>query len=481
MRSQLIKKSFYVIGVISATFTCLFGILIFFIFSSNISEFLKEALNLHVTSSFVGGNVVKTFYDAEGDDKGNGILVYPTNKNFENGALDLLSYTIHEPVYDAKWQKHSEYWQLDLKFKSSGEKTRNIMIYIGANNFDGKNTETLFDAAENISFNSEYPWTYALWIRDSKGTLYTKENEICDVQLEFLNEGKNVNVRIPIEKEELLKFYSSEVTWHYVICGAYSPWDKGGFSTIEKRKNISRGSVNSSSEHNQFIPKIFDILDDSMFIEKNQYEQLNSFDLKNYTKAIVQPHIVNMKEKENIINEYDELLEKVENLMKSENEENVISDNSKRSKALKLFKEGKSEEAKKIFKEIIIENPNDEVVLAYYGSCIAIEAGHSNVMDAVRLVNESYTYLDKAVELAEGKESEVDALMNRASVSESVPDGVFHKMEVAAKDYYKCAELSSENEVLQMYLLLKSAKAYESCGQKDNYEIIIRKVKSLIN
>lgn len=477
------KNIFYKIGIIFTAFTCLFGVTIFFINSSTIAFFLKDLLNLKVAPSFTGGTIVKSFYDADGDDNGNGLLVYPSNKNFEKGCLDLISYSVHEPVYNAKWQEHSEYWQLDLNYKAGGEKTRNIIVYIGADNFDGKNVIPLSEGAENIIFNSDYPWAYALWIRDGKADLFSKEGEVCKAQIDFSNNGKLIKVRIPIESEELTKIYSSKITWHYVLTGVYSNLDRGGFAPIEKRKTISRGGVSSAGEFNQFIPIVYDILDDSFYSEKNQYEQLNSFDKENYIKATVEPVLVNMKEKEIVVDEYDSLMKKAIELI-SENEESNpdtdISDNSDKAKAIELFNKGNSSEAKELFKSAVKQNPDDAEAMAYYGSCVAMEAGKSNVMDAVRLVNEAYTYFDKAASLAEGKEYELAVLLNRASVSESVPDGVFHKMKIAAQDYYRCAELTDENKPLQAYLYLKSAKAYKNSDDSDSYEAILRKVKKLL-
>ena len=69
--------------------------------------------------------------DFVGDDDGAGNLRYPTNKNFEEGALDLVRYTVHQPVTNARWQNSADYWQLDIEYKNGPAFVRNIMIYIG--------------------------------------------------------------------------------------------------------------------------------------------------------------------------------------------------------------------------------------------------------------------------------------------------------------------------------------------------------------
>jgi len=469
-----------ILRIIVIALTCVFGVSVFFIYSSNISDFIASSLKLHIDSGFVGGEIIQTFYDGEEDDDGNGSLEYPSNKRFEKGSLDLISYTVHKPVYEARWQQYPEYWQIDLKYKESGIGTRNIMIYIGANNMDGDNTETLFYGAENVSFNPNYPWTYALWIRDGKTSLFHNQNEIREIQSSLASDGRSISIRIPLEDKELRKVYSSKQTWHYVLTGVYSPFDRGGFSPIEQRKNISRGSVKKTSDYSQLIPKVYDMLDDCFLGCPKQYDQLNSFDLDNYTKAVIYPSVVNMIQDNKSQDEYEILMNTAMELL-DKNAETTVKEycqTNKKLEAIQLFNQNNDKLAKDYFREWLMINPNDEEAMAYYGSCIAIEAGRSNVMTAVKLVNEAYKYLDEAAFLAAGKETEYTVLMNRASVSESVPEGVFHKNITAAIDFCRCAELS-DDVGNKAYLYLKAAKAYKVSGDNDSYEILLRKVKEL--
>ena len=116
---------------------CLFGISVFFIFSSNLSDFLANYLKVH--PSFTGGQIAGDFMDAAGDDYGAGgdyALKYPSNKAFENGSFDIIRYTVHQPVINARWQQSSEYWQLDLEYKGGSSAVRNTMIYIDLDNIE---------------------------------------------------------------------------------------------------------------------------------------------------------------------------------------------------------------------------------------------------------------------------------------------------------------------------------------------------------
>ena len=124
--------------VCKAVFCCFFGVSLFFICSSVPSNFIGNFL--HVDPSYTGGLVCADFMDPIGDDNGAGEkleLRYPLNKAFTEGSLDLVRYTVHEPIINAHWQQSPEYWQLALEYKSGPAEVRNIMIYIDADNIDG--------------------------------------------------------------------------------------------------------------------------------------------------------------------------------------------------------------------------------------------------------------------------------------------------------------------------------------------------------
>ena len=74
------------------------------------------------------------------DDTGSGTLVYPSHITFAEGNLDLVLYTVHEPVFNA-WQDFNEYWQLDFEFrtgfKNADEPNYNKSIYVYIH-LDGK-------------------------------------------------------------------------------------------------------------------------------------------------------------------------------------------------------------------------------------------------------------------------------------------------------------------------------------------------------
>lgn len=128
------------------------------------------------------------------------------------------------------------------------------------------------------------------------------------------------------------------------------------------------------------------------------------------------------------------------------------------------------------YKQKIDENPEDFLSLANYGSNLAKKGGNSSVIKAVMLVNESYTYLDKAAELAFGQDGEIEVLLNRASVSTSVPEGVFGKSESGAKDFIRLASLSDDAE-FKAYCWAMAGDCYKKCGKSTLSTVSLQKAK----
>lgn len=131
------------------------------------------------------------------------------------------------------------------------------------------------------------------------------------------------------------------------------------------------------------------------------------------------------------------------------------------------------------YKEKINNNPEDFVSLAYYGSWLAVKGGESSVMKAVALVNEAYTYLDKAAQMAAGQEGEIDVLMNRASVSASVPEQVFGKAASGAEDFMRIVSLT-ENESLKAYCYVMAYECYQKCGKETQAILALQEAQKMV-
>ncbi len=184
--------------VIVTAIICFWGIPLFFIFSSGLADLLTEKLNLHVLPSYTGGVVIGDFTDDTGDE----LLPYPDHAAFTAGSLDLVRYTVHQPVYGAKWQKHAEYWQLDLEYGSGPALVRDIKIHIDA------------DAVQLL-----------VWIQNGSGTVYDGNGKfLCNTEYYELNDGRTIRIRIPLAQKELQPLYTAKTMRHSVETGNYAPF-----------------------------------------------------------------------------------------------------------------------------------------------------------------------------------------------------------------------------------------------------------------
>lgn len=478
-----VKNFLYNFRVLITTVCCLAGVSIFFINSNLLCNMIVKAFHLKVDPAFLGGQISADFFDDSEDDSGSGILRYPANSEFAEGSLDLVRYTVHKPVFNAQWQNYPDYWQLDLEFKNSGADIRNIMIYLNIDTAGntkaeplGTCSETLFTPAESVTFDPEHPWNYAVWISGYQCRIYDSNKEhVCDAELNVLNKGKSLKVRIPLKDKGLQRVYSAPVTYHYVLVGAYSKFDLGGFMPIEKRRSNSRGGTIKAKEFNTLIPKVYDILGDN--------SQLDSWDENTLAKAEIVPVCAQMEVIKSNKDENKEFISKVYQ---------GLSQNQTVKNDDEYFGYENLEKALEAFEAKVKENPDSAVANAYYGSCLAMKGGQSSVVQAVNYVNRSFEYLNKAVELCKDNSERFEVFMNRASVCKSVPESVFGKSETGAADYVELAKLQKiklqsedfENLEYEKYLLayfyVCASQCYETAGKNTEAEIMLQEAKKVI-
>lgn len=461
-------------------FVSFFGIMIFFIISGGLTE--KLGKHLHLLPEYTGGLVAADLYDTAGDDNGNGNLVYPANAAFEEGSLDLIRYVVHEPVVNAKWQPNAEYWQLDLEYKSGPANVRNIMLYIDLDNVPDGCTEPLFDAAENVTFPEDSSWDIAVWISGGKAKVYDSQKVfICNTEYYELDGGKGLKIKIPLQNEYLQAVYGATKTKHYVLTGGVSQFDRGGFMPIEKRRTNSRGGTKSSRDYNALIPKVYDVLGDNA--------QLGTWSAQDFSKAMMQPVEVEMHPFAATGKAW-----KGSRVSGAEADDafigKIAEEYAKFMPSTGEMYEDPEAYADKL-KAKLKQNPDDYVTMAYYGSCLALQGGKASVLQAVALVNEAFEYLDKAADLARGKEGEIDVLMNRASVAYSVPNEVFGKAETAAGDFERIISLYKENygqEGLAQpevkygvaYCYAMASRCYRTLGRQTDEVLSLQEAKKLI-
>ena len=440
----------------------LFGISIFFIFSSNLSDLLGNYLKVH--PSYTGGEIAGDFMDASGDDYGAGgdyALKYPSNKAFEKGAFDIIRYTVHKPVINARWQQSSEYWQLDLEYKAGSAAVRNTMIYIDLDNIEEGSSETLFESAEKVCFPSEHKWDFVIMICGTEAKVYDTNGEcLCNAEVYVLNNETQLKIRIPLQNKKLQKVLGAEKTYHYVLTGGYSLYDRGKLLPVEKKAGISRGGLENPKAYNSLIPNVYDVLGEN--------DCLTTWNKDTFDKAMLVPVEVSMKiaVKNQNKDDVEALIEKVTTAYN----QTITQGNS-------AFEN--NDAALAYYEKRLKENPQDYVSMAYYGSSLAIKGGQSSVVKAVALVNEAYGYLDKAAELSFDKEGEIEVLMNRGSVSASVPQQVFGKSENGAQDFMRIITLT-DNQVLKAYCYVMAYKCYKNCDKETQALLALKEAEKLL-
>ena len=155
------------------TIICFWGIGIFFMASSDLSDMLGKVL--HVYPGYTGGDIAEVTEPA--------------------GVPQLARYTVHKPVTNAKWQQNAEYWQLVLDF---------------AEGFNADN--------QNFKIKIELPEVYEVQLQNNEGRVYDdKDNYICSTELYVLNDNTQLKLRIPLQDKGLQKVLGAAITRHTII------------------------------------------------------------------------------------------------------------------------------------------------------------------------------------------------------------------------------------------------------------------------
>ena len=275
-----------------------------------------------------------------------------------------------------------------------------------------------------------------------------------------MNNQTLLKIRIPLQNKKLQKVLGSKKTYHYVLSTGYSPFDRGKIMPVEKRATVSRGGLEKNQFYNSLIPNVYDVIGEN--------ECLSSWNKDTFEKAKLRPVEVSMDSmnKKQNKDEIEALKEKITNAYS----ETISAGNSN-------FEN--NDEALAFYEKKLKENPEDYVSMAYYGSSLAVKGGQSSVVKAVALVNEAYTYLDKAAELAFDKDGEIEVLMNRGSVSAAVPQQVFGKAESGAQDFMRIISIT-DNQILKAYCYIMAYECYKNCDKETQALLALQEAKKMI-
>ncbi len=293
------------------------------------------------------------------------------------------------------------------------------------NGAPAKKQETVYIAADNMA-ESARPWNFALKIDGGQGKVYDSKGAlICAAEVYPLNGGEQVKARIPLQDKRLQALLGSKKTWHSIELGGESgeAGNAGGrVAPVEARMAAQKKKNGQADDDEAFVERV-----------KKIYEGAANNSGASDSSAL--------DDGADIMDKINAALQKYEQKIK--------------------------------------ENPNDYISLANYGSWLAKKGGESSALKAMKLVKDAYVYLDKAAELCAGKEGEIEVLMNRASVSASVPEMVFKKSEVGANDFTKSASLT-DNKVLKAYCHVMAYECYKKCNKESKAFLALQEAKKAL-
>ena len=307
------------------------------------------------------------------------------------------------------------------RWQKSAEYWQVVFDFNGA---PAKKQETVYIAADNMA-RGEQNWNFALKIEGGQGQVYDSKGAlICAAEVYPLNGGEQVKARIPLQDKRLQPLLASKKTWHSIDLGGANPG-------LELTKDADTVPVEAS------------------MVAKKKDKGKDAED--------------------------EAFIERVKKMYDAAFNNNGASDSSDDGADPMVAINAALEE----YGKKIEQNPNDYISLANYGSWLAKKGGESSALKAMKLVKDAYVYLDKAAELCEGQEGEIEVLMNRASVSASVPEMVFKKSEVGANDFTKAASLT-DNKVLKAYCHVMAYECYKKCNKESKAFLALQEAKKAL-
>lgn len=461
----------------------------FFIHLDSVIYYLQSTLKFKVEPGFVGGDIMARFNDPFDDDNGAGTLTYPKHQAWnEKGSLDLVRYTVHSPVSRALWFSMKKYWQLDLTFAAlsnplngqAGFSFPVIQIYIDINGDKSGSLETSENRAELVRFSPDAPWDFAVHINgyNQNAILQSADGNYKAEAPIFIDHGTNtVKVRLPLDRGALLQVLSIPESKHYVIVGAYDQLGRSNFMSVNKRGGVGSGGGALS----RITPKVYDYLAPKKVSQK---ELLNSYNEEEYLYAMLEPITVS-EDIQNFNTISEARLEELKLAAQLENKnskkklltiEQIRRNNSDSEKQLiTLFSNGFKQEAFALAEELLAVDSENGLVLSYYASLTAMKGGEAESLgESLRLVNEAFEIFEHADRLLTTASERLHLHLNRGYVCQSVPELVFQKNSLGAKDFLTAAEIymaiqKQATDIANVYM--QAGFCFENANQFDKAEL----------
>lgn len=464
----------------------------FLIFQDFFHKQFHSVLKLKIRDTYNGGEVLVSFNDRLNDDNGFGELTYPRSPNFKDkgsGLLDLVSFTVFKPQTEEDWSRDNIYWQFKYKFQnligSKEAKITNPIIshYIGIDGIDFEGSyETLHKRSELVTF--KRPWHYVIEIYEDKAVISSANGEFVE-NIKIMIAENLVITRIPLEQSSLKHIFTNPETYHYVLTGAYDFYSEGKYLPVKKKSTSKVGGGAKS----RLTPRIYDLIVPEGY---KQSELLSGFNEDEFTYAKLEPVVADLKLEYKDDNKLEfPPVEELRAKVKVENERNY-REKLETHDELKLSLEGKDDvdsllalgksyfnigdliESSSYLEKVIEMDSGNAVATAYLGSVRATEAGETDsIAKSMEYVNLAFEYYDNALVNIKSINEELEVLLNRAYVAQSVPESVFYKSEVGANDFLRVVEICNQlgqSEKVQHYYIMASI-CFKQAGKQEESDI----------
>ncbi len=472
---------------------------LFFINMNIIIAGVDSVLHLKPNPGFSGGSVMARFINRVGNDTGSGTLTYPGSPAFTSGTLDLIAYTVYEPVINAPWNPDGgkDYWQLGFTFEEMTNTTGSVFdfsqpaihVYINIDERKQGSTDTALPRCEMVTFDTNHPWDFMIMVdgHHKKGKLVSFDGTIRkDIAVYCLPEKKTVYARIPLDNPLTKKVLEGMPTYHYVLIGAYDELAIGNFMSVKKETGIHNGG----GAFSELTPRVYGIVLPQGMDRK---AVLSSFDDKSYKYAVVYPVEVKpgnnkLEPPQDMERDISILKQGIDGEARIEKEEalkqikGAAPDIKPADLAALYFRAGEFDKSDNLFNAVLSNEASNSIALGYEGALTAMKGGKAkSILKAMEYVKEAFRMLDLSVQTAKNDTELVPALICRGSVSLSVPEMVFRKSEEGALDFIRAAKIwekmgAKPRDTADLYI--KASIAYENAGMEDEAEIYFTRAKN---
>lgn len=463
---------------------CLGGLLALpqaFVYLDFLQETARSFLGWQVRPAFAGGVELARFLDPPGDFRGDGNLPPPTPEAFgDPGVLDLLRYTVRQPQTHAPWSDTGDYWQLELDFARLPRNRTGgvpagpaVSLYIDTDGPASGRTDTLLPRSELVAFDPASPWDLCVSLAGDLSSARVRDaGESFDLPVAcFVMIARNrLILRLPLDNPALSVVLDGRSTRHYVLVGAFDPWSPGHFLS-----GSGKGGLGVPAP--QMMSRVRDCLVPG---GTTQQALLGAYDDEAFLPAVLEP--VEVPAWNPWVRADGQAViaavpgpdpERLETLAREADTEARAEESAAREAAdaldlqvleassngdvlagagAVLFQAGRFDPARKLLDRALALSPDLPRALAWRGAAMARDGGEAaGVGDKVRLVQDAYTLMDRAVTLGDprtdtgaGNELAREVRLVRASVSLSVPQEVFGKALTGEADFLRAAELAPD-------------------------------------